>query len=194
MISKGKIAQGLIILVVAGLSIMLAAGVWKGKSQKSQQEAAVTSPPDSEMKLTDMEFTEMQQGKRFWTLSASEAKYFQDQQKTLLQNVKLTFYVEKTGEEIRIESREGVLHAGSKDIELSGSIRATLPRDYIVMMDKAHYDHQKRIVKSEDPVHISGPGLNLDGRVWEYNIPEHIAQVGGGVNVSLVVDNLRIEN
>ena len=130
MSSKGKLAQFFVVVVIVGLSLVLAAGIWKGKSRQVQQEVQQDSPADAEMKLTDMEFTEMQEGKRFWTLRASEAKYFQDQQKTLLQAVRLTFYTEK-GEEIHVQSREGVLHTETKDIELMGDVRAELPNEYV---------------------------------------------------------------
>jgi len=190
---KGKVAQVFVIIVIVGLCAVLAAGIWKGKSRPAQQEAQEACPADAEMKLTDMEFTEMQEGKRFWTLCATEAKYFQDQQKTLLQAVRLTFYMDKTGEEIHVTSREGVLHAGTKDIELRGDIHAELPRDYVVTTETAHYIHRDRIVESSDPVHISGPGLELDGNGWKYKIADHIAKVGGRVKASLVVGKLRIE-
>lgn len=180
-------------MIIVALSLVLVAGIWKGKSRPVQQDAQQACPADAEMKLTDMEFTEMQEGKRFWTLCASEAKYFQDQQKTLLQKVHLTLYLEKTGEEISLDSREGVLHAGSKDIELRGNIHVTLPRDYVLTTETAHYTHSSRIVESGDPVHISGPGLELDGDTWKYKIADHVAKVNGKVTASLVVDKLRVE-
>jgi LPS export ABC transporter protein LptC len=191
--SKAKLAQIFIVMVIVALSLVLAAGIWKGKSRQVQQDAQQACPADAEMKLTDMEFTEMQDGKRYWTLCASEAKYFQDQQKTLLLAVRLTFYMDKTGERIYLESREGVLHAGTKDIELSGDIRVTLPREYVVTTQTAHYTHNNRIVESDDPVHISGPGLELDGKRWKYRIADHLANVDGEVTASLVVGDLRIE-
>jgi len=192
-ISKGKLAQFFVITIIVALSLILVAGIWKGKSRPVQQVAQQARPPDAEMKLTDMEFTEMQEGKRFWTLCASEAKYFQDQQQTLLQKVHLILYLEKTGEEILLDSREGVLHAGSKDIELRGNIHVTLPRDYVLTTETAHYTHSSRIVESGDPVHISGPGLELDGDTWKYKIADHVAKVNGKVTASLVVDKLRVE-
>jgi len=190
---KSKLAQVFIIMIVLALSVVLAVGVWKGKSRQVQQEAQQTSPADAECKLKDMEFTEMQEGKKFWTLCASEAKYFQEQQKTLLLAVRLTFYLDKSDEQIHLESREGVLHAGTKDIELKGDIRVTLPRDYVVTTETAHYTNGDRIVQSDDPVHISGPGLELDGKTWKYKIPDHVAKVNGNVTASLVVKDLRIE-
>jgi LPS export ABC transporter protein LptC len=190
---KGKVAQIFVVIVIVGLCVVLAAGVWRGKSRPAQQEVQEVCQTDAEMKLTDMEFTEMQEGKRFWTLCAMEAKYFQDQQKTSLQSVRLTFYVDKTGEQIHITSREGILHAGTKDIELRGDIRTELPRQYVVTTETAHYKHSGRIVESSDPVHISGPGLELDGNGWEYKIADHVAKVGGKIKASLVVGDLKLE-
>ena len=97
---KGKLAQFFVIMVIVALSLVLAAGIWKGKSRPVKQVAQQAPPSDAEMKLKDMEFTEMQEGRKFWTLWASEAKYFQDQQKTLLLAVRLTFYQDKSDEEI----------------------------------------------------------------------------------------------
>lgn len=192
-IQTGRIVQTFIIVIVAGLCLVLAAGVWRGKSQRNKQTAPEARTTDAEMKLTDMEFTEMEHGKRFWKLKASEAEYFQEQQKTLLRSVHLTFFLEKAGEEIRLESQEGILYAGTKNIELRGSVRAVLPKDYTIMMQKALYDHQKRTVGSDEGVRISGPGLELEGGRWEYSIPGHSASIGGGVRVSMVEAELEIE-
>ena len=188
-----NIAQVLVALVIVGLSIALAAGIWGGKHQKVREDAPKeTGAPDAEMKLTDMEFTEMQQGKKFWTLRATEAKYFQDQQKTDLKTVHLTFHMEKD-QQILVESKQGVMYAGTKNIELRDSVRATLPDGYVMTMDKAFYDHNKKLVFADVPIHISGPGVELDGNTWEYKIPDHIALLSGGVKVSLVGAEIKMD-
>jgi LPS export ABC transporter protein LptC len=192
MISKSKLAQFFVIMIAVALSLVLAVGIWKGKSRPVKQDAQQDCPADAEMKLWDMEFTEMQEGHRFWTLCASEAKYFEDQQKTLLQAVRLTLYMEKTGEAILLESREGVLYAGTKDIELRGDIHVALPREYVLTSETAYYTHSSRIIESGDHVHISGPGLELDGNTWKYRLADHVAKVDGKVTASLVVGKLRI--
>ena len=193
MSSKGKLAQLFVVVVIVGLSLCFLLPV-SGRENRGRysRRCSRSSPADAEMKLTDMEFTEMQEGKRFWTLRASEAKYFQDQQKTLLQAVRLTFYTEE-GEEIHVQSREGVLHTETKDIELMGNVRAELPNEYVATMETANYNHTNGIVESDDPVHVSGPGLELDGNRWTYKMADHVAKVSGKVVVSLVVKNLRIE-
>jgi LPS export ABC transporter protein LptC len=192
MISRGKLVQVFILLIIVSLCVVLAAGVWRKKTQPVGKPAKQTAPAEEAMKLKDMKFTEMQEGKRYWTLHATEAKYFQDEQKTLLLNVHLTFYLDKAGEELQLTSKEGVLFAGTKNIDLKGDIRVQLPHDYVATMQTAHYVQRKKLVESGDPVHLSGPGLTLDGNMWKYSVNDHTAEVDGKVTASLVLGELRI--
>ena len=192
MISRAKFAQVFILLIIVTLSVILAGGIWRKKAQPVQKQSKQAAATEEEMKLKDMKFTEMQEGKRYWTLHASEARYFQDEQKTLLQDVHLTFYMDKAGEELQLTSREGVLHAGTKNIDLKGDIRVQLPRDYVATMQTAHYIHGTKIVESSDPVHLTGPGLSLDGNTWKYSINDHRAEVDGNITASLILGDLRV--
>jgi LPS export ABC transporter protein LptC len=180
-----RFAQGAVLVIVLGLSAVLAAGIWKGRIQNEKQAATAAKPSDAEMKLTDMDYTEMEGGNRIWTLNSSEAKYYQKQQKSLLTNVRLTFFL-KDGEEVVLKSGEGVLYAGTKNIELWDNVHADLPRGYQLVTDRVFYDHQSRTVSSETPVHLVGPEVQLDGVKWKYIIPEYRAIVEGGVQATVV--------
>ncbi|NLI31996.1 MAG: LPS export ABC transporter periplasmic protein LptC [Deltaproteobacteria bacterium] len=184
-LSLRRVVQGAVLAVALGLCLLMIQGIWKGKKQKDQQQAVtVREPGDAEMKLTDMEYTEMQEGRKFWTLRASEAKYFQSEQKTLLSAVQLIFYLEE-GDEIRLESREGSLHAGTKDIELWNAVRVILPRGYKISTERAFYEQQKQSIFSDVMVRLDGPDVLLEGNRWEYRIPEHRAILDGGVRASM---------
>ena len=185
--SYRRVFQAGVLAVAVGLSLLLLQGIWKGKKQKEQQQAAsVSEPAEAEMKLTDMEYTEMQEGRKSWTLKALEAKYFQSDQKTGLSSVRLTFYLEE-GEEVRLESREGTLHAGTKNIELWGTVQVILPRGYLLTTEKARYEHARQVIFSDAMVQLTGPDVTLQGNRWEYRIPEHRAILEGGVRASMVL-------
>jgi len=179
-----KFIQGLVLFIALGVSAVLVFGVWKGKTRTAQQPAPAAALPDAEMKLTDMEFTEMQEGKRAWTLRASEAEYFQDEQKTALKAVRITFFL-SDGDEIRLESNAGILYAGSKNIEVWDSVRASLPRGYELTTTRAAYDHQKRLISSETPIRLNGADVVLEGSRWHYRISDEAAVLEGGVKASL---------
>ncbi len=191
MLNIRKFAQIVILLIVGGLSLVLAGGLLKGKIVKKSQEAPQPESSQSEMKLTDIEFTEMEQGKQFWTLRASEAVYFHDRQMTKLKSVHLTFHLENDEGEVILESSEGVLYSGTKNIELRKDVRATLPRGYVLLTDSADYDHLRRMVSSESAIRVFGPGGEVDGSKWEYQIGSRTAHLAK-VKASLIMSKLRL--
>lgn len=175
------------LVVALGLMSVLAMGIWKSKAQKANRTVPVSeSSSEAEMKLTDMEYTEMQEGKRLWTLTASEAEYFQEEQQTRLASVRLTFFLE-SGEEIHLQSEEGLLSAGSRNIELWDSVKADLPQGYELLTDRAFYNHQQEVLSSSSSIRINGPDVQLQGSRWEYRIPEHRGMLEGGVQGSLLL-------
>ena len=186
MISR-KLAQGFVLAVALGLTAVLATGVYRGNTRKEQQAerlSEVRDASEAEMKLTDMEYTEMQEGRRLRSLKASEAKYFQSEQRSLLTSVHFTFYFQN-GEEASLHSERGILYAGSKNIELWDSVRATLPRGFEVSTERIFYEHQRQVIFSETPIQIAGPEGQLSGGNWEYSLQERKASLKGGVKVTL---------
>jgi LPS export ABC transporter protein LptC len=185
-IASRKLFQGMALVFVLGLTSMLVVGVWQGGSQKEQQAAVqTTDKSDAEMTLKDMEYTELQEGKRLWTIHAAEAKYFPDGQKTVLSSVRIAFFLE-SGDEVQLESREGLLHAETKDIELWDAVHAVLPRGYQLFTERARYDHQKQTISSQVLIRLEGPDVRLEGARWEYRVPDHRAVIEGGVKGVLV--------
>lgn len=179
-----RFAKGAIAAVVLGLIAVLAFGVWRGRTQQSKQLAPPGEASEPEMKLTDMDYTEMQGGRRLWTIKASEATYFQTEQKTALKSVLLTFFL-TNGDEVHLESKNGILYAGSKNIELWDSVHAMLPQGYELFTDRAFYEHAHQTISSQTGIRLTGSDLELEGECWQYRITEQTAVLEGGVKASL---------
>jgi LPS export ABC transporter protein LptC len=184
-LNSRKVVRMLLLLIVLGASGVLVSAVWKGVMRKDQQLEQASEPAEAEMKLTDMEYIEMQEGRRLWALKASEATYNQEDQKTVLKSVHLTFFLED-GDKAYLESEDGALYAGTKNIELWNDVRADFPRGYSLLSDRAYYEHQKNLVTSEAPIRVTGPEFTLTGQRWEYRIPERKGMVEGDVRASFV--------
>jgi LPS export ABC transporter protein LptC len=179
-----KLAQGIVLAVALGVTAVLVTGILKGTAQKEQQQKdLLDDAPEAEMKLTDMEYTEMQGGRRVWSLKASEARYYQDDQKTQLKSVHLTFFFEN-GEEAYLESNQGVLYAGTKNIEVWDAVRAKLPRGYELATERAFYEHERKVIYSQSPIEISGSEVQINGSHWKYDIQEHKAAIEGEVRAT----------
>lgn len=183
--SSRRFAQVVVLGIALGLSVVLIVGMWRGKVQKDQRSAKVTEPSESEMKLQDIEFTDIQDGRRFWMLRAAEAKYFQDQQRTMLKAVRLIFYLEEGGE-IVLESQDGILNAGTKNIELTNSVRTTLPYGYEIITERAYYQHTIKELYGDDPIQLVGPDVQVTGKRWKCRIRERDITVEGDVKAKVM--------
>lgn len=181
-----NLAKGAVLALTVGLTLLLLGGALRSRLEKPQQPQETALDSEAEMTLKGMEYTELQGGKRVWTLRAAEAKYFQEEQKTLLASVQVTFFLD-SGDKVLLESQEGVLYAGSKDIEMWNAVRASLPGGYDLATDHARYDHRLETVLSESVIQLGGPDIQAQGKQWSYRIREGIARVEGGVTGSLVL-------
>jgi LPS export ABC transporter protein LptC len=182
-----KLIQGLVLTLVLGLSAVLMYGVWRAKTQSEAETFSAEELSKAEMKLKDMEYTEMRDGKRLWTLKASEAQFFQDRQQTLLTSVHLTLFLQDQDGQVVLQSREGMLYAGSKNIELWDSIQAVFPKGYQLSTHRAHYDHERRLIQSDTHIRLTGPDVDLEGARWEFDLVKSEGIVDGGVQASVVL-------
>ncbi len=172
------------VCVGVGLSLGLVLLLVKDRSPSPTQptQPAVESP--GEMVLTGVEFTEMEHEQPKWTLKASQARYFQEEQKTELRDVHLVLQL-KNGDNIELRSHKGILYAGSKDLELVGGVQAKVGQSYELTTAYAFYDHNGQKISSRAGVHVEGPELLLDGATWEYALAEQRGRVDGGVKAKL---------
>ncbi len=181
-----RVFQVALLAVALGVTVIFAAGLWRGKSPQGERPTLGESADShGEMKLTDMEYMEMQDGRHLWTLKADEADYFQQEQKTLLKRVRLILFL-ADGREIFLESDQGMLYAGTKNIELWDSVQARLPEGYRVTTDRATYHHELQTIGSSSGIHLTGPDVDLKGKNWEYRIEEHRGSVTAGVSASIL--------
>jgi hypothetical protein len=70
-------------------------------------------------------------------------------------------------------------------MEMWDSVQAVLPRGYQLSTERAFYDFQKKAISSNTLIKLTGPDVQLEGKVWEYRIPENKAVMEGGVQGTL---------
>ena len=182
-----KTVKRLILTVAAGMILILGVGIWRGQNIKGDREKSTVDAPPSQMKLNGIEYTEMENGRRFWTLWAEEANYYGHEQKTMLKGVKMVLFLEN-GDQVNLEGREGVLYSATKNIELWGDVQAALPDGYELFTERAAYDHAVKIIHSETPVLLVGPDVQIEGDRWNFDVSARHAMVEGRVRTR--VDSL----
>lgn len=177
---SGRVIPWLLVAAAVGVVAVFSHAFLK--TQKDRAADGMSSAPavDSDIRLTDMDYTEVQEGKPLWRIKAHEAKYYEGEQKTLLTQVDLTLFME-TDREVHLNSDYGLLHTGRKDIELWGRVSARVPQGYEVHADKVYYDHEAQKIRSQSPVRLTGPQVDLQGNQWHYDLTTSKAFVEGEV-------------
>lgn len=174
------------IVIVLGLGLGVLVTVYvKGREPASRVDTVPLVESPGEMVLTNIEFTEIEQEKRKWTLKATQARYFKEGQKTELEDVHLVLYM-RSGDEVELRSQTGILHAGSKDMELVGQVHASVAQSYQVNTDYAYYNHKERKVYSDSGIHVEGPELFLDGGRWQFMVDQQEGVVDGGIKARII--------
>ncbi len=186
---SSKVTRSALMVVVVLLLGVLGIGLYRAHRQKANRNPSAIDSMEAAMRLTNMEYTEMKDGRRLWTLRSKDARYFRNGQRTLLSEVKLVLFLQN-GRTIKLRSDNGTLFAGSKDIELWGSVTATMPEGYRVTTERLRYTHKKGEVFSETPIAMKGPELELRGGQWSYDIKAERAVLKGGIEATITSEGL----
>lgn len=170
---------------LVGAAAVVVAGVFfqahlETHEDKKVEKTFAAPSLDSDIRLTNMDYTEVQEGRPMWRLTAHEAKYYEGEQKTLLTQVALTLFMDDH-QEMHLVSDHGLLHTGRKDIELWGNVTARVPQGYEVHSDKVYYDHAAQRIGSRSPVRLVGPQVDLQGLQWHYDVVSSTVFVEGDV-------------
>ncbi len=177
---SGKVVPWLFLAAALGVGVVFSHAFLKTKKEKVADGAPSALAVDSDIRLTDMDYTEVQEGRPMWRIKAHEAKYYEGEQKTLLTQVNLTLFMERD-QEVHLSSDYGLLHTGRKDIELWGRVTARVPQGYEVQADKVYYEHEAQKIRSESPVRLRGPQVDLQGNQWHYDLSTSAVFVEGEV-------------
>lgn len=177
---SGRMIPWLLFAAALGVGVVFSHAFLKTKKEKVADGASSAPAVDSDIRLTDMNYTEVQEGRPMWRIKAHEAKYYEGEQKTLLTHVDLTLFRERD-QEVHLESDYGLLHTGRKDIELWGRVTARVPQGYEVQADKVYYEHEAQKIHSQSPVRLTGPQVDLQGNQWQYDLTTSMVFVEGEV-------------
>jgi LPS export ABC transporter protein LptC len=157
--------------IVILIAILLIGGVvlvklWANLQERRALEAEVQIPNfstgDESQKLQKVHFVEDKHGRKTWELEAKTIRLYLEENISVLEDVKVTFY-EKEGRIFYLTGKQGKVHQDSKDVELTGGVVLTSSDGYQLKTQSASYQHSEKIVSTSDPVEIKGEQIRLTG-------------------------------
>ncbi len=103
--------------------------------------------------LNRMQHTSTRNGVKEWTLEATSAKVLKNEDKVLITNISLVFFMPK-GEQVEVTAKNGYINMGASDIDLSDNIVVTY-KTSVLTTDRLHYEKKSHIIYSNEHVTIT---------------------------------------
>ena len=136
--------------------------------------------------------TATRDGIKEWSLEAGSALYIENEKKAVLKNLFITYFL-KDRSEVYIEAEQGILQTDTNDIEVSGNV-VVRNESYQLKTRRLTYEHERRLIISNDPVHISGDDVELSAATLKYDLNANKIVLRGNVEAAISRDFEAIQN
>ncbi len=148
----------LVILLVIGIALK-DSGKKEVVPEKMQEDNA---SDNANIKLENVNYNTVNENNvKIWDLKADSATYYKDRERLLLEGVKVSLYSE--GKVYRITGNTGEYNTKTRDIDINGQVVGVLPDSTELRTDTINYNHQKRIMTTDDKVLIKRGSITIDG-------------------------------
>ena len=175
----------IVILVLILVAVGTVVAIYIGYRQvSSAPEQLISSLKDgADLSLGKIRQTATRDGKKEWSLEAGSAHYIENDKKAVLKDLLITYFL-KDNQEVYLEADQGILQTDTNDIEFSGNV-VIRNEDYQLKTRKMNYQHERRIIYSNDPVHISGADVELSAKSIKYDLNLNKIILAGNVEADI---------
>ena len=134
------------------------------KVEDSFQDS-LDSSEKSQVELTDFNRVEVREGRKVWSIAASNAKFFKDEGLTHVSDISLEIFREKKSS-VKILSKAARLAIEDEvmeKVDLEGNIKVKIDESLSLRANFATYDSIERVLEVPGAVRIYGTGYELRG-------------------------------
>jgi lipopolysaccharide export system protein LptC len=117
--------------------------------------------------ISKFTFTQTKGDKVQWQVDAQQARLFEQDKKAILDNVAVTLFGVQGGKELTVHGDEGTLNTETKNFLLANRSEPLViytQSGYTIYTNHLVWTDQTREIRTQDPVHIVGNGLDVKGR------------------------------
>lgn len=116
--------------------------------------------------ISKFTFSQTKGDKLQWQVDAQQARLFEQDKKAILDNVAVTLFGVQ-GKELTVHGDEGTLNTETKNFLLANRSEPLViytQSGYTIYTNHLAWTDQTREIRTQDPVHIVGNGLDVKGR------------------------------
>ena len=148
----------LVIFLVVGTALK-DSGKKEVVPEKMQEDAA---SDNANIKLKNVNYNTVNENNiKMWDLKADSAMYYKDRERLLLEGVDVSFYSD--GKVYRSTGNTGDYNTKTRDIKINGQVVGVLPDSTELRTETLLYNHQKRIMTTNDKISIKRGNISIDG-------------------------------
>lgn len=122
-----------------------------------------------DLSLQNIDYTQITDGKKEWTLRATQVDFQKDKDLFSLRDIHVILYRED-GSEINLKGKLGYYNRGQNWVKVEGGVVAESDDGYRFTGESFNFDIESKILTSQQAVHISGPGFKINGQGLKVDI------------------------
>jgi len=178
-----KLSIVLVLVMLVTIGIVAAVFIGYRRVVSAPEQLLSSIKEGANLSLGKIRQTATRDGKKEWSLEAGSAHYVENEKKAVLKDLSITYFL-KDNREIYLEAEEGILQTDTNDIEFSGNV-VIRNEDYQLRTRRLSYEHERRLIFSNDPVQVSGESVNLSARLLKYDLNLNKLLLSGNVEAAI---------
>ena len=178
-----KLSIVLVLVMLVTIGIVAAVFIGYRRVVSAPEQLLSSIKEGANLSLGKIRQTATRDGKKEWSLEAGSAHYVENEKKAVLKDLSITYFL-KDNREIYLEAEEGILQTDTNDIEFSGNV-VIRNEDYQLRTRRLSYEHERRLIFSNDPVQVSGESVNLSARLLKYDLNLNKLLLSGNIEATI---------
>jgi len=173
----------LLTIIIVAVSTIVAVFIGYRRMSNTPELLIASIKEGANLSIGKIHQTATRDGRKEWSLEASSADYIESDKKVVLKELLVTFFLEN-GSEVYLEADRGTLQTDTNDIEFSGRV-VVKNQNYRLRTERLNYQHNRRIIFSNAPVHISGDSADLSADSISYDLNDNKIVLSGKVETTI---------
>ncbi|MBW2707152.1 MAG: LPS export ABC transporter periplasmic protein LptC, partial [Deltaproteobacteria bacterium] len=186
-----KLSAFLLIVILLSIGTVVAVFIGYRKVLDAPEMLLSSLKDGANLSLGKIRQTATRDGKKEWSLEADSAYYMENENKAVLKDLLITYFL-KDNSEVYLNADQGILNTDTNDIEFSGNV-VVRNEDYRLTTEKLSYEHERRFIFTDDPVHISGDTADVTSKSATYDLKTNKIVLTGDVKTAVFRDFALLE-
>ncbi len=129
---------------------------------RSSIKVGFSSERGVELRIDNVHYSGTRDGRRAWDLEAERATRYEKEDRTILDRVRMVFFSGDDSSYVLIADR-GEYMEGDGLVKVSGNVTVTSEEGYSLRTETLTYSTALKEIKTDDPVEIDSPFMNVKG-------------------------------